>query len=231
MKIHRRALLLLPLSLLVLAGGSCLGAKYDEETRPWEVLFDGTSTDAWRGFKRDGMPEGWEVIDGALVRTGGGGDIITREEYGEFVLSFEWKVTEGANSGVFFHVSEKAGATYETGPEYQILDNALHADGGDARTSAAANYGLHAPVGDFTRPVGEWNEGQIIVQDGGRVHHWLNGRIVVEYELWTPEWEELVKASKFDAWKGYGVQERGHIALQDHGDQVAYRNIRIRRLD
>ena len=231
-KLTRKSIVLLaPLSLLLLGSAACKSAKYDGATRDWEILFDGESTDAWRGYRQKALPAGWQVQEGALVRAAEAGDIITKEKYGNFVLSFEWKVTEGANSGVFFHVTEKKGATYETGPEYQVLDNALHADGGDARTSAGANYALHAPVDDYTRPVGEWNEAQIVVQDEGRVHHWLNGRIVVEYVLWTPEWEELVAASKFADMPAYGLKKRGHIALQDHGDEVAYRNIRIRRLD
>lgn len=195
----------------------------------WTVLFDGSSLEAWRGFKADTVPAGWRIEDGALARVDGGGDIITKEQFDDFELVFEWKVTEGANSGVFFHVTEDMGATYQTGPEYQILDNVGHRDGGDPRTSAAANYALHAPPTDFTNPVGEWNIGRIVVEDG-EVSHWLNGHKVVEYELWTDEWKAMVKESKFDSMPAYGTRKRGHIALQDHGDLVYYRNVMVRSL-
>ena len=139
-------------------------------------------------------------------------------------------MSERANSGVIWHVTEDHGATYETGPEYQVLDNATLGAEGDPRTSAAANYALHAPPQDYTRAPGEWNEGRLLV-DGAHVEHWLNGYLVVEYELWSDDWYALVKASKFDKMPDYGLRKRGHIALQDHGDVVSYRNMRVRALD
>ncbi|MBI3469520.1 MAG: DUF1080 domain-containing protein [Planctomycetes bacterium] len=200
-----------------------------ERADGWKLLFDGKSTSGWRGFKKDRCPDGWKVVDGALVRAEGGGDIITTEEYDNFELAFEWKVAEGANSGVFYRVSENAGAVYETAPEYQILDNAKHPDGQHKVTSAASNYALHAPTKDMTLPVGQWNRSKIVV-NVNHVEHWLNGEKVVQYELGSDEWTALVKASKFKSMPRYGKEPKGHIALQDHGNHVEYRSIKIRSI-
>jgi len=128
-----------------------------------------------------------------------------------------------------FRVSESEGATYYTGPEFQILDNARHRDGKDPLTSAGSCYGVYAPTQDATRPPGTWNSVRLVVNKN-HVEHWLNGTKVVQYELFSPDWEKRVQASKFKQWPNYGRVPRGHIALQEHGDQVAYRNIRIRVL-
>jgi hypothetical protein len=204
----------------------------------WTLLFDGKTTTGWRGFKKPAMPTGpdgkpgWQVIDGSLVRAGPGGDIITTEKFDNFELSLEWRTAAGGNSGIFFHVAEgdSLNAVYETGPEYQVLDNGEHRDGGNTLTSAGSNYALHAPAKDLTSPIGLFNQSRIIA-NGPHVEHWLNGVKIVEYELWSPEWEKLVADSKFASMPRYGREKTGHIALQDHGDRVWYRNIKIRRLD
>ena len=213
-------------------GGAAAAA---ERGTGWTTLFDGTTVSAWRGFKRQDVPAAWHVEDGALAFTptrgeGNGGDLITREQYGDFELTLDWKISPGGNSGIMYRVTEEAERTYETGPEMQVLDNARHPDGRNALTSAGADYALYAPPSDVTRPVGEWNSARLLVR-GNHVEHWLNGQKLVEYELGSPDWEEKVKGSKFAEWPGYGRARRGHIALQDHGDRVWYRNIRIRRLD
>ena len=195
-----------------------------------EVLFDGTSTAAWRAYKGTDLPAGWQVVDGALTRVADAGDIVTREEYRDFVLDFQWKVTTGANSGVMFHVTEDHDAPWETGPEFQILDNQGHKDGLDPRTSAGSNYAMDAPTADVTRPPGEWNQARILVR-GAHVEHWLNGQKIVAYELWTPDWEKRVSECKWKDRPDYGRRKSGHIALQDHGDRIAFRDIRIQRLD
>jgi hypothetical protein len=195
----------------------------------WRPLFDGRSLNGWRSFTADAPPAGWRAVDGMLVREGPGGDILTVEEFANFELRLQWKIGEGGNSGVFFHVTRTGDQVWESGPELQILDNARHVDGKDPKTSAGANYGLHAPVRDVTRPVGEWNDVTLRVSDS-HVEHWLNGVKVVEYELWGPEWEALVKSSKFASLPAYGRAHRGHIALQDHGDPVWFRDLRIRPL-
>jgi len=201
----------------------------EEAANGWRLLFDGRTTDGWRGYRQQSMPEGWQVIDGALTRVGRGGDIITTDQFESFELSLEWKLTEGGNSGIMFHVTEEGEQTYHTGPEVQVLDDERHPDGQNPLTSAGSNYALHAPSQKTVKPVGEWNQVVLRVENG-HVEHWLNGVKVVEYQLGSPEWEQLVAASKFSEWPGYGRAGRGHIALQDHGDWVAYRNIKIREL-
>ena len=197
----------------------------------WRALFDGESTVAWRGYKQDTLPEGWQVVDGALARVGQAGDIITVEQFENFELGFEWQVEEGGNSGVFFGVTEEVdGPVWHSGPEFQLLHNAGHRDGQAPITSAGSNYAVHPPAADVTRPVGEWNTSRLIV-DRGRVEHWMNDTHLLTYELDSPDWQERVEASKFAELPRYGRVRRGHIAIQDHGDPVRFRNIRIRELD
>jgi Domain of Unknown Function (DUF1080) len=207
--------------------GVALSDGKKDDAKGWRLLFDGRSLEGWRGFTSEKPPAGWAVVDGTLVRQGPGGDILTVDEFGDFELRLQWKISEGGNSGIFFRVTRTGSQVWESGPEIQVLDNARHADGKDPRTSAGANYGLHAPARDVTRPVGEWNDAALIVS-GPQVEHWLNGEKIVEYELWSTEWESAVKASKFETLPAYGRARRGHIALQDHGDLVWYRDIRIR---
>ncbi len=202
----------------------------DESATGWMSLFDGASLERWRGFKKGGIPEGWRALDGTLARVQPAGDIVTVETFADFDLVFDWKVGTGGNSGVFFRVTEEADLVWHSGPEYQILDNAGHRDGKDALTAAGSNYALHAPLRDLTAPVGEWNTARLLVR-GSHVEHWMNGVKLLEYEIGSADWERRVKASKFSSLPRYGREPRGHIALQDHGDPVAYRNLKIRRLD
>ncbi|MEP6573471.1 MAG: DUF1080 domain-containing protein [Gemmatimonadota bacterium] len=195
----------------------------------WQTLFDGTSTAAWRGFKMESMPAGWRIVDGALTRVDSAGDIVTRDEFADFELELEWKIPEGGNSGIMYHVTEAGKATYETGPEMQVLDDARHPDGKSRLTAAGADYGLYPSPAGVVKPAGEWNKVRIVVK-GPHVEHWLNGKKVVEYELWSDDWKARLAKSKFTQWPGYGLAKSGHIALQDHDGQVAYRNIRIRKL-
>ncbi len=198
----------------------------------WELLFDGESLEKWRGYKMEDVPEGWVIQDQCITRIGQDGwiDLITREMFDDFELSLEWRIGEGGNSGIFFNVTEDFDHPWDSGPEMQILDNTHHGDGLDPRTSAGANYALHAPAEDVTKPIGEFNHVRILVQ-GNHVEHHLNGVKLLEYEIGSDEWEVLVADSKFKQMPGYGRSPSGHIALQDHGDVVSYRNIKIRRLD
>jgi hypothetical protein len=200
-----------------------------EKAAGWRLLFDGETTRGWRGFRRSDMSDGWQVVDGELRRVGRGGDIVTVEQFDDFELSIDWKVSEGGNSGIMFRVSEEWNSTWKSGPEMQVLDDERHPDGQRRETAAGSNYALHAAPAGVVHPPGEWNTARIVAR-GPHVEHWLNGVKVVEYELWTPEWEALVAASKFDTLPGYGRQRRGYIALQDHGAWVAYRDIKIRPL-
>jgi hypothetical protein len=186
-----------------------------------------TESPTWRGFKQNNLPSGWRMSDaGVLTHGKGGGDIITDKQYDDFVLELDWKISEGGNSGIFFRVDEDHDYVWQTGAEMQVLDNEAHANGMKPETSAGSNYALHAPIQDMTNPVGEWNHAKLIV-DGSHVEHWLNGTKLLEYELWSDDWNALVLASKFKDMPDYGLNKTGHIALQDHGDLVSFRNITI----
>ncbi len=202
-----------------------------ESSSEWHVLFDGSSMDQWRGYQQESMAPGWEIVDGAMSMTAPSheGDVVTVEQYSNFELEFEWMVQEAGNSGVMFRVTEDHGAPYETGPEYQILDDAHHTDGQTSELSAASNYDIHPPSAKVVNAAGEWNTGRIVA-DGPHIEHWLNGEKVVEYELWTDQWKADVAASKWINYPDYGLRESGHIALQGDHTSVSYRNMRIRRL-
>jgi len=203
----------------------------EQKAAGWRLLFDGQTTNGWHGYGKDHFPAGWVVQNGCLVRVGPGGDIVTDEEFDNFELELEWRISAGGNSGIFFRVGE--GPPYrwvwETGPEMQVLDNAEHPDGQNPLTSAGSNYALHAPLRDVTQPLGFFNQVRIVA-DGPHIEHWLNGVKIVEYEIGSPRWERLVADSKFAKMPHYGRLTKGRIALQDHGDQVWYRNIKVRRL-
>ncbi len=212
------------------AGGELTAA---EQAAGWVSLFDGSSTNAWRGYRSDAFPsQGWEVDDGALrvVAGGGGGDLITKSQYSDFELALEWKVAEAANSGIMYRVTERHGATYMTGPEFQVIDDAGVNLEADDWHSAGSIYEMYAPPADKpVKAAGEWNTARIRVKDG-IVQHFLNGRKVAQADMNSSEWKEKIANSKFRDWEGFGVEPRGHIALQDHGNDVWYRNIRIRDL-
>lgn len=200
-----------------------------ERAAGWQLLFDGRTAEGWRGFRREDFPAGWRIVDGTLHRAEKAGDIITTETFADFELSVDWRVEGPGNSGIFFRVSEDEDQVWRTGPEYQILNNAVHKDGRNPITRAGANYALHAPREDVARPAGEWNTARLVV-NGPHVEHWLNGRKIVEYELWSEDWERRVAESKFAEMPRYGRNTSGHIALQDHNDPVWFRNIKVRRL-
>lgn len=200
----------------------------DERAAGWRLLFDGKSLEGWRGYRQPAAPEAWTASNGELMLVGKGGDLITKEKFADFELKLDWRLVKpGGNSGVFFHGVETDDPIYYSAPEVQIIDNTGHKDAVTPTHTAGSNYDLDAPLRDVTKPIGQWNELRLVVK-GPHVEHWLNGVKIVEYELWSPEWEAKVKASKFAKWPGYGRAKVGHIALQDHGDPVAFRNIKIR---
>jgi hypothetical protein len=199
----------------------------DELAQGFRLLFDGTSTNGWRGYRRATMPEGWAAVNGALTRVSQTSDIITVDEFENFELRLSWRIPPGGNSGIMYHVTEEGAAVYTSGPEMQVLDDSGHADGRNRLTSAGSDYGLYAAPAGIVHRAGEWNDVRIIVR-GPHVEHWMNGVKVVEYELWSDDWTHKVQASKFAQWPEYGLAHRGHIALQgDHDGAVAYRSIRI----
>jgi hypothetical protein len=196
----------------------------------WHVLFDGTSTEAWRGYRQAGFPaEGWSIADGALhhAEGGGGGDLVTKRTYRNFELEFEWKIAPGGNSGVMYRVVETQHPSYWTGPEYQVLDDAAHAS--DPVHRSGALYALYPTVDADAKPAGSWNQGKIAIV-GDRVEHWLNGQKVLQARFGSEDWQAKVAASKFATWDGFGQNARGHLCLQDHGNAVWYRNVRCREL-
>lgn len=209
------------------AGEACSAAEI--EGAAWQPLLDGTTTRGWVNYNKDTISEGWQVIDGALTMTGGGGDIVTTGTYQDFELELEWQVAAGGNSGIFFNVQPGENAVWATGPELQVLDNSTHHDGKNTLTSAGACYALYEPVRDVTKPAGQWNHVRLVSR-GGHVEHWMNGTLLCEYVLGSDDWNAKVAASKFKDMPKFGKFERGHLALQDHGDRVAFRNIRVREL-
>ncbi len=199
----------------------------------WELLFDGNSLDNWKTFN-GGEVAGWKVIDGILHNSGvgsdHGGDIITKKEFQNFELYLEWKVTPESNSGVYYHCQEGiVNAIYESGPEYQLIDDKGWPTKLKDSQYSSANYDMHAPQNAEVAPIDEWNKTSILI-NGPHVEHWLNGKKVIEYELWSDEWKALKENSKWKDRPYYGMSEKGHIGLQDHGGLCMFRNIKIREL-
>lgn len=218
-----------------------------ERADGWVLLFDGRTLAGWRGIGREGVPAGhWVVEKGMIKKVPGGevprqadgqpalgGDLMTVRTFGDFELRLEWRINPGGNSGIKYNVSEKMSMDVPPpqaaiGFEYQILDDGGHPDAlvGPNRT-AAALYDLIPPQNKSLKPVGEYNEARIVFR-GGHGEHWLNGQKVLDFDLETPEMEALVAASKYRDIPGFAAKRRGHIVLQDHGDVVWFRNIRIR---
>lgn len=200
-----------------------------ERAEGWRLLFDGTSLDQWKGYQTETVPESWAAVDGMLARVGGGGDLMTRSQFGSFELSLEWRVEEGGNSGILYLVTEAPNRMWEAAPEYQVLDDAAHRDGQSPLTSAGAAYALYPAPRGVVKPAGEWNASRIVV-DGTRVEHWLNGQKLLEYDLDSEDFRQRVADSKFSEWPIFGQARRGHIGLQDHGNPVWYRNLKIREI-
>jgi len=204
----------------------------------WVVLFNGENLDGWHTYNENSVRPAWVVQDDAIVLDVDnasderlGGDLTTDAQYENFELELEWKITEGGNSGIFWGVREIEGTSdgYVSGLEMQVLDNIKHPDGQSLLTSAGACYGLYPTLEDVVKPVGEYNQVRLVV-DNGNIEHWLNGIKVTEYDLNSEDWAERIANSKFADWEHFAKYRKGHIALQDHTDKVSYRNIRIKEL-
>jgi hypothetical protein len=233
-------LFLILISTFIIMGCSNSNAQQDSGGE-WEVLFDGSSTDQWRVYNGDSFPdEGWSIQDDLLVfeppqteEWTSELDIITKETYQNFHLKLEWQISEGGNSGIFYGVLEQpTQAIFWSGLEMQVLDNINHPDsdqGVDGNRKAGSLYDLIPANPQNTKPHGEWNQVEIIV-DGANVEHRQNGEKVVEFERWTPEWFEMIRNSKFECHNEFGNIRDGHIGLQDHGNVVKFRDIMIKRL-
>ena len=215
-----------------------------EETRDgWRLLWDGKTTHGWRSARGPRFPEGgWQMRDGILtvLPSGGGeggvgGDIITVDRYSDFELMVDFKIAPGTNSGIKIFVDPELnkGPGSSIGLEYQRLDDVRHPDaklGRDGTRTLGSLYDLYPPSPDKRpNPIGEWNTA-LIISRGPRVEHWLNGRKILEYTRFTPEFRQRVSDSKFKVWPNFGELRVGHILLQDHGDEVSFRNIKIREL-
>ena len=201
-----------------------------ERADGWRLLFDGHTTNGWRGYQSQDVPSGWKVIDGVLTKSVSTGDILTTDTFGDFELDLDWKISRAGNAGIFYRGTEEYDHIYWSAPEYQLLDDANAPDGKNRLTSAGADYALYPSPAGIVKPAGEWNTARIIVK-GAHVEHWLNGQKLLEYTLWSPDWEAKVKASKFAKWPHYGRAKTGHIGIQgDHDGTLELRNIRIREL-
>jgi len=201
-----------------------------ERAGGWRLLFDGTTTKGWRGYKSDAVPNGWRAESGTLMKSGSVGDILSADQFANFELTIDWKIVKGGNAGIFYRGTEEYDHIYWSAPEYQLLDDANAPDGRSRLTSAAAAYALYPSPAGIVKPAGQWNSTRIVV-NGAHVEHWLNGQKVVQYELWSPDWEAKVKASKIKDWPNYGRAKSGYLAIQgDHDGALALRNIKLRTL-
>jgi hypothetical protein len=210
---------------------ACNTLSKAEAEAGWTLMFDGQTLDGWRNFQGDTIT-GWVVEDGTLKALGQGSDlsgyIVSEKQYGNFDLTLDWKIAPEANSGILYLVLEDSFKTpYETGPEYQLIDDAGFPEPLEEWQKTGANYAMHVAENKDMKPAGEWNTARILV-DNGHVEHWLNGSKVVGYELWSDDWKTRVAAGKWKDYPGYGSAKKGHLALQDHGSLVWFRNIKIR---
>jgi len=224
-------------TVLLLAGALCALATAAiaapnqltaaEKKAGWTLLFDGKTTAGWRGFRTTEPDAGWTAKDGVLTPDPKvSKDIMTKAEFENFELSFEWRIAPKGNSGVMFHVLTSGEETYWSGPEYQLLDNAR---GEPPLEQAGSLFALYAPAGAAPKPVGQFNQSRLVV-DHGRVQHWLNGAKVAEYDMASDDFKARVAASKFKRWPIFATGKTGHIALQNHGDAVGFRSIKLRSL-
>jgi hypothetical protein len=230
------------LSLMVLIIGAHSQANNQlsdtEKQQGWKLLFDGKTSAGWHTYNQKTFGAGWKIVDGALYRDashqagkGEEGDLCTDAEYENFDLKLQWKISKNGNSGVIFlvHESPQYDASYLTGLEMQVLDNEGHPDGKIHKHRAGDLYDLIASASEPVHPVGEWNDAEVRM-DHGALTLFLNGVQVVTTTLWTDEWNNLVKGSKFSTMPGFGKYKIGHIDLQDHGNDVWFRNIRVKVL-
>lgn len=200
-----------------------------ERRQGWQLLFDGKSTSGWHNYLKNDI-KGWKVNEGILYTEGKNGDIVTNEDYGDFELKAEWKINEKGNSGIFYFVVEDPAnqRIHQSGPEFQIIDNLNYPQKLQPNQVTGSASDVLKPYFDATNPVGEWNSTHIVANKG-KIQHWLNGKKILEFDMNTTEWKAAVQGSKFADFN-YAKVLKGKIGLQDHGDFVAYRNLKIRKL-
>ena len=213
------------------SGGASASTVMTNDTSSWRPLLEGKLADTWRGYRSDSIPGGWHMVGDTLTKSVSTNDIITREPYRDFELELDWKLSAGGNAGIFYRATEEYDHIYWSGPEYQLLDDAGHPDGRNRLTAAGSSYALYPSEAGIVKPAGEWNSTRIVVR-GAHVEHWLNGKKLVDFELWSPDWQARVAKSKFTEWRDYGRAHSGYIGIQgDHDGALSLRNIRIRSLD
>jgi hypothetical protein len=217
-----------------ISGGQPAGTASASTNLPpivgWLSLFDGRTLNGWRVYGGQSQPGGWFVKDGALMKSQATDDIITSEQFSNFELQFDWKLSRGGNSGVFYRATEEYNKVYWSSVEFALLDDANARDGQSRLTSAGAAHSLYPSPAGIVKPAGEWNTAKIVVR-GAHAEHWLNGKKLFEFEFGSPDWETRVKASKFAAWPNFGRARRGYIAFQgDHAGELALKNLKIREL-
>lgn len=201
-----------------------------EKRAGFKLLFDGKSTKGWRGYQEKTVPKCWMATSGTLMCNGSeGGDLSTTAMYGSFELRFEWKISKGGNSGVIYRSRDKREACWQTGPEYQVLDDASYPETLQDGTSAGACYAVYPVTKEASKPAGEWNEARIVIK-GKHVDHYLNGVKTCSYDFGSADFRKRVAASKFAEYPDFGTYKTGYIVLQNHGNEVEYRDIRIRKL-
>ena len=216
-------------------------AKNSDKDSGWVSLFDGKTLKGWHNYGKSSIGEAWKITDGAFYldttkkegwQTSAGGDIVTDEEYENFHLRLDWKIAPGGNSGIIFNIHEdttKYKYVWQTGPEMQVLDNALHADSKIIKHRAGDLYDLITSAPETVKPAGEWNHAEII-SNNGSLEFFLNGTKVVSTTMWDDNWRKMIAGSKFKEWTDFGTYKKGHIALQDHGNTVWYKNVEIKKL-
>ena len=200
-----------------------------EQKAGWQLLFNGKDMSSWRNFKSQSLSEKWQIKDGAMVLSAGGGDILTKQRYGDFELQLEWKISAAGNSGIFFMADETGKAIYSHAPEIQILDNQAHSDNKIDSHLSGSLYDLVASPVSSHKPAGEWNQVRIRLQDK-HLEVWQNGICTTSIVIGSSTWNTLVANSKFATWQGFAGSAVGHIGLQDHGDTVWFKNLKIRAL-
>lgn len=212
----------------------------EERNDGWQLLFDGKTTNGWHSYGKQTTGNAWKVQDGTLFfdadakknAQAEGGDMVTNDEYENFHLKLDWKISPNGNSGIIFLINEdstKYQNTYNTGPEMQVLDNGGHPDAKIIKHRAGDLYDLISVSKETVKPVGEWNTAEIIANNGNLRFN-LNGEQVVNTTMWDDAWRAMLAGSKFKDMPGFGTYKKGKIALQDHGNNVWYRNIKIRKL-
>ena len=227
-KYYLSALLLAASNFSALANDNVLSQQ--EQDDGWRLLFNGQDLSQWRNFKQEGISDKWVIEDNA-IKLGGknGGDILTKEKYQNFDLKLDWKVSEVGNSGIFILADESGKYIYSHAPEIQILDNERHPDNKLASHLSGSLYDMIASPVASHKKAGEWNQVRVLLNDN-QLTIWQNGVQTASVKIHSPQWQQLVADSKFANWPGFAAQSSGHIGLQDHGDVVWFKNIKIKEL-